>query len=162
MNHLSLELATYNIMFKWISSAHYKSVDFPSRPLEVPEHKAPAISTSLNAVTTSTVDGPATCTQTKTKALVEVPPSDASKVNGSPTLTGDHRDTILQMQWTDPFCKCISKQLINGKASHHESDTITNIDSLLYKHVMDASQKFLSLVIPKHGTLQYLPRHKIS
>ena len=53
------------------------------------------------------------------------------------------------MQCTDPFCKCISKRLLNGKAPHHESDTFTHGKGLLYKHVSDAGKKFLSLVIPK-------------
>ena len=35
------------------------------------------------------------------------------------------------------------------RVPHHESDTFTHIDGLLYKHAMDASQKFLALVIPK-------------
>ena len=53
------------------------------------------------------------------------------------------------MQQTDPFCKCISKRLLNGKAPHHESDTFTHIKGLLYKHVSDAGKQFLTLVIPK-------------
>ena len=53
------------------------------------------------------------------------------------------------MQRTDPFCKCISKRLLNGKAPHHEVDTFTHIKGLFYKHVMDAGKQFLTLVIPK-------------
>ena len=49
----------------------------------------------------------------------------------------------------DPFCKCISKCLLNGKAPHHESDTFTHVKGLLYKHVSDAGKQFLALVIPK-------------
>ena len=59
------------------------------------------------------------------------------------------RDTLLQMQQTDPFCKCISKWLLNGKAPHHESDTFKHVRGLLYKHVSDAGKQFLALVIPK-------------
>ena len=65
------------------------------------------------------------------------------------SLTDDYRDTLLQMQCTDPFCKCISKRQLNGKAPHHKSDTFTHIKGLLYKHVSDAGKQFLSLVIPK-------------
>ena len=36
-------------------------------------------------------------------------------------LTADHLDALLQMQRTDPFCKCISKRLLNGKAPHPRS-----------------------------------------
>ena len=53
------------------------------------------------------------------------------------------------MQRTDPFCKCISRRLLNGKAPHHEFDTFTHIKGLLYKHITDAGKKFLTLVIPK-------------
>ena len=64
-------------------------------------------------------------------------------------LTADHLDALLQMQRTDPFCKCISKRLLNGRAPHHEFDTFTHIKGLLYKHVSDAGKQFLALVIPK-------------
>ena len=53
------------------------------------------------------------------------------------------------MQCTDPFCKHISKRLLNGKAPQHESDTFTHVKGLLYKHVSDAGKQFLTLVIPK-------------
>ena len=65
------------------------------------------------------------------------------------SLTADHQDALLQMQRTDPFCKCISKRLLNGKAPHHEVDTFTHVKGLLYKHVSDAGKQFLALVIPK-------------
>ena len=64
-------------------------------------------------------------------------------------LTADCLDTLLQMQKTDPFCKHISRRLLNGKAPHHEFDTFAHVKGLLYKHVMDAGKKFLALVIPK-------------
>ena len=58
-------------------------------------------------------------------------------------------NALLQMQRTDPFCKCISKRLLNGKAPHHEVDTFTHMKGLLYKHVSDAGKQFPTLVIPK-------------
>ena len=64
-------------------------------------------------------------------------------------LTVDHLDALLEMQKTDPFCKCISKRLLNGKAPHHEFDTFTHVKGLLYKHVTDTGKRFLALVIPK-------------
>ena len=67
----------------------------------------------------------------------------------SKAITTDHLDALLQMQRTDPFCKCISKRLLNGKAPHHEFDTFTQVKGLLYKCIMDAGKKFLTLVIPK-------------
>ena len=36
------------------------------------------------------------------------------------TLTVDRLEALLQMQKTDPFCKCISKCLSNGKAPQYE------------------------------------------
>ena len=49
-------------------------------------------------------------------------------------LTAEHLDTLLQVQRTDPFCKCISRRLLNGKAPHHEFDTFNHVKGLLYKH----------------------------
>ena len=65
------------------------------------------------------------------------------------SLTADQRDALLQMQCTDPFCKHISKRLLNGKAPHHKAATFTHVKGLLYKHVLDADKQFLTLVIPK-------------
>ena len=53
------------------------------------------------------------------------------------------------MQKMDPFCKCISKWLSNGKAPKQEANLFTHIKGLLYKHVMGANQTFLALIIPK-------------
>ena len=53
------------------------------------------------------------------------------------------------MQRNDPFCKYISRRLLNGKAPHHEFDTFTHVKGLLYKHIMVAGKKFLTLVISK-------------
>ena len=50
------------------------------------------------------------------------------------------------MQRTDPFCKCISRRLLNGKAPHHKFDTFTNVKGFLYSYT---GKKFLTLVIPK-------------
>ena len=61
----------------------------------------------------------------------------------------DGLQAVLQMQRTDPFCKCISKHLSNGKAPKHEADLFFHVIGLLYKHVTDANQKFLTLVISK-------------
>ena len=61
----------------------------------------------------------------------------------------DRLEALLQMQRTDPFCKCISKCLLNGKAPQYEIDTFTQVKGLLYKHVMDSGKQFLALIIPK-------------
>ena len=94
-------------------------------------------------------DRPATCTYSKTNTPVVIQKPDNTKVNAPQPLMRDSRDTLLQMQWMDPSCKCISRWLNQRKAPHHESNAFTDIDALLYKHAMDASQKFLILVIPK-------------
>ena len=62
------------------------------------------------------------------------------------------------------YCRC--KELIlfantfpkdlNGKAPHHKFDTFTHVKGLLYKHVMDAGKKFLTLVIPKSWKYTFL------
>ena len=51
---------------------------------------------------------------------------DITKVADKPDavskpLTEDKLQALLQMQRTDPFCKCIFKCLSNGKASKHEN-----------------------------------------
>ena len=110
-------------------------------------------------LTASSTDGPAFhtrgCTQHTSSSTTSTPhPDTAPQISQEPTttprsLTVDHLDALLQMQRTDPFCKCISKRLLNGKAPHHEFDTFTHAKGLLYKHVMDTGKKFLTLVIPK-------------
>ena len=56
-------------------------------------------------------------------------------------LTADRHEALVQMLKTDPFCKCISIQLSNGKAAKQEADLFTHIKGLLYKHFMDANKK---------------------
>ena len=104
---------------------------------------------------TSTPDGPATHTHSKTCNTTYTTPTDINptstndKVNTPPTLTADKKDILKLMQRTDPFYKCISKRLLSGKAFSHQVNTIINIKGLIYKHVMDSNQRFLALVIPK-------------
>ena len=54
------------------------------------------------------------------------------------SLKADQQDALLQMQRTDPFCKFISKRLLNGKAPHHKFDTFTHVKG----HVSDAGKQF--------------------
>ena len=151
VNRWSLELATYNISFKWISGARNKAADCLSR-LVTP------LSTSVNMLTASSNDGPAFHTRSHTQntsATTSTPhPDTTPQISQEPTitlkpLTAECLDTLLQMQRTDPFCKCISRRLLNGKAAYHEFDTFTHVKGLLYKHVSDAGKKFLASVIPK-------------
>ena len=83
-------------------------------------------------------------TQASTTPDVSPDPTPTPK-----TLTADRLEALLQMQKTDPFCKCISKHLSNDKTPKHETDLFTHGKGLLYKHVTDSRQKFLALVIPK-------------
>ena len=151
VNRWSLELATYNISFEWISGARNKVADCLSR-LVTPT------GTSVNMPTASSNDGPAyhtSCLTQNTSSTNPTPPTDTTpQISQEPPttpkpLTADHLDTLLQMQSTDPFCKHISRRLLNGKAPHHEFDTFTHVKGLLYRHIMDAGKKFLTLVIPK-------------
>ena len=146
-----MEIATYNITFEWISGAKNKAADCLSR-LVLPTGK------SINMLTASLNDGPAYHTRSHTQSISDptstppvIPKLHISQdVTPTPkSLTVDQWDALLQMQRMDPFCKCISKRLLNGKAPHHKFDTFTHVKGLLYKHVSDAGKQFLALVIPK-------------
>ena len=115
--------------------------------------------TCVNMLTVSHADGPAFNTRSRTQnaspSITPTPHPDISpriSQETTPTarsLTADRLDALLQMQRTDPFCKCISKWLLNGKAPQHQFDTFTHVKGLLYKHVTDSGKQFLALVIPK-------------
>ena len=105
VNRWSLELATYNITFEWISGAKNKAADCLSRLVS-------PTGTSINMLTASFNDVPAF----HTRSLPRVPPDSTSALptdaaphisqDATPTpksLTADHLDTLLQMQRTDPF-----------------------------------------------------------
>ena len=151
VNRWSLELTTYNITFEWISGAKNKREDCLSRLVS-------PTGTSINMLTTSLNDGPAFHTRSHTQSILDptsAPPAAPTlhtSQDDTPmpkSLTADQQDALLQMQRTDPFCKCISKRVLNGKAPHHEFDTFTHVKGLLYKHISDACKQFLALVIPK-------------
>ena len=122
VNRWSLELATYNITFEWISGAKNKSADCLSRLVS-------PTGNSINMLTASVNDGPAFHTRSHTQSTSDSAPTPLwipqplISQDNNPTpkpLTDDHRDALLQMQCTDPFCKCISKRLLNGKAPHQD------------------------------------------
>ena len=147
VNQWSLELATYNITFEWISGAKNKSSDCLSRlvkPLSTPVNMLTATNRPALNTRSHTSSGPINNPTPDTTSQLPTDPMTTPK-----TLSADRLDTLLQMQHTDPFCKCISKRLLNGKAPHHKFDTFTHIKGLLYKYVTDTSKKFLTLVIPK-------------
>ena len=117
------------------------------------------MSTSVNMLTAPSTDGPAFHTRSHTQhsssSAIPTPHLDTlPQISQEPTTTpkqlkADGLDALLKMQRTDPFCKYISKPLLNGKAPHHEFDTFTHVKGLLYKHVTDTGKKFLAMVIPK-------------
>ena len=122
-----------HISFEWISGARNKVADCFSR-LVTPT------STTINMLTAFSNDGPAFHTRSHTQNTSDTtsPPhmDTTPQISPEPTttpkpLTADHLDTLLQMQRTDPFCKCISRRLLNGKAPNHGFDTFTHVKGLL-------------------------------
>ena len=150
-----MELATYNITFEWILGARNKAADCLSRLVE----QLPTTPAPINMPTVTQMDGATFHTRNHTRqdspsgnsnTQTNTTPPVAPDTTPMPTtLTADRLDTLLQMQKTDPFCKCISKCLSNGKAPQHKTDLFTHINGLLYKHVTDSGHKFLALVIPR-------------
>ena len=137
-----MELATFNVSFEWISGTRNKAADCLSKLVT-------HTSTSVHLLTVSSTDGPAFHTRSHTQntsSTTSTPhPDTTPQIPQEPTttpkpLTADHLATLLQMQRTDPFCKHISRRLLNGKAPHHEFDTFTHVKGLLYKHIMDAGK----------------------
>ena len=100
VNRQSLELATYNISFEWISVAKNKAVDCLSRLVK-------PIATSVNMLTASSTDGPAShtrsCTHNTSSSTTSTPhPDTAPQIPQEPTtapnpLTANHLEALLQM-----------------------------------------------------------------
>ena len=155
----SLELATYNISFEWISGTRNKAAGCLSR-LVTPT------TTLVNMLTTSSTDGPAFHTRSHTQntpsSTTSTPhPDTTPQISQEPAtapkpLIADCLEALLQMQETDPFCKCISRRLLNGKVPHHEFDTFAHIKGLLYKHITDAGKSFSLWSFLNLGNIQYL------
>ena len=129
----SLELATYNISFEWISGTRNKAADCLTR-LVTPT------STSVNMLTASSTDGPAFHTRSgtqNTSSTTSTPhPDTTPQISQEPTttpqpLTAECLEALLQMQRTDPFCKHIFRRFLNGKAPDHEFDTFTHVKRTL-------------------------------
>ena len=155
VNRWSLELATYNITFKWISGAKNKAGDCLSWLVE----PTTSTTTTVNMLTATHTDGPAFHTRSHTQKnspnTTSTPHPDVSpqiSQEATPTpkpLTANRLEALLQMQRTVPFCKHISKHLLNDKALQHEIDTFTHVKGLLYEHIMDSGKQFLALIILK-------------
>ena len=154
VNSWSLELATYNITFEWISGAKNKAADCLSQLVE-PTSPSPPVHMLSASHSAGPTFNTRNCTQTTSPNTTSTPHPDVSprisqEMNPTPKpLTADKIEALLQIQRTDPFCKCISRWLLNSKAPQHEFDTFIHVKGLLYKHVTDSGKWFLTLVIPK-------------
>ena len=138
VNRWGLELATYNITFKWISGACKKAADCLSRMVELPQDR-PA---TVQMLSTTNLDGPAFNTRSRTAQCnttnpTPQPQSDAvtPDVTDTPSttpkpLTTDRLQVLLQMQRTDPFCKHISKCLIKWISTQTQSRSLLTCESL--------------------------------
>ena len=114
VNRWSLELATYNITFEWISGAKNKVADCLSW-LVWPTLTSTTVSMLTATHTDRTTFHTRSCTQNTSPNTNSIPHPDISpqiSQETTPTpkpLTADRLAALLQMQRTDPFCKCISK-----------------------------------------------------
>ena len=96
VNRWSLELATYNITFEWISGAKNKAADCLSRLVK------PHTST-IHMLTATNSDGPAF--NTRSRSSSNPPTADIPTLSTEPTVTPktlstECLDTLLQMQCT--------------------------------------------------------------
>ena len=103
VNRWSLELATYNITFKWISGAKNKAADCLSWLVELPTTPT----TTVNMLTVSHTDEPAfnitSCTKKNSPDTTPTPHRDVS-----PKICQEATPTPKPLQWTDwkHYCKC--------------------------------------------------------
>ena len=158
INRWGLELASYNITFKWISGAKNKATDCLSRLVELPQkHQKnpngtkPMLINMVKAVTTRS--------RTRNTTLVEgaekqpplrmdintdnTPRTEVSKETANNNCEENSRDTsVKEMQSMDPFCKRIMKRLLNKTAPKHELDTFFIHNGLLYRYASDHSKDF--------------------
>ena len=98
----SLELATYNITFKWISGATNKAADCLARLV-----KPISTSTSVNMLTASFTDEPAFTLEVTHNTLLLVPPQPHTQIHHprflrNPLLPQNHSQ---QTTWIH-YCKC--------------------------------------------------------
>ena len=121
VNRWSLELATYNITFEWISGAKNKAAYCLSWLVE----QLPTTPATVNMFTVTHIDGPAYNTRSCMKkdsagntftSHPDVTPNISPDTNQMPKcLTADRLEAVLQMQRTDPFCKCILNVYLKEK-----------------------------------------------
>ena len=155
INRWGLELASYNITFEWISGARNKAADCLSRLVELPgKHQKNQTGTKptrinmVRAVTTrSRSRQPQIDKEIKKLRSKETNSGNDTTRNDSPNNSKD--TSIQEMQSTDPFCRHITKRLLNKTAPEHELKTFFIHNGLLYRYALDHSKDFCTLVIPK-------------
>ena len=165
INRWGLELASYNIKFKWISGAKNKATDCLSQLVELPKkHQKnpngtkPMLINMVKVVTSRS----GTRNTTLVEGTKEQPPlrmdinadntprTEVSKETTNNNSEDNSRNTsVKEIQSMDPFCKRIMKRLLNKTAPKHELDTFFIHNGLLYRYVSDHSKDFCTLVIPK-------------
>ena len=155
INRWGLELASYNIMFEWISVARNKAADCLSQLVELPKkhqknpsRTKPTLINMVKAVTTRS-----RMRKTPTDKETEKPQPMEQILDNDTTSNicqNNPKDTsIKEMQLTDPVCKCIVKRLLNKTAPEHEMKTFFIHKGRLYRYASDHSKDFCTLVIPK-------------
>ena len=123
VNIWGLELATYNITFEWISGAQNKAANCLSRLVKLPNNSK----ATVKILTATNLDGPTSHTRSKTSHQCQTP-TDIEPSNPQPIretvmpdlttvktsqditpkpLTASRHKALLQMQKTDPSCKCM-------------------------------------------------------
>ena len=155
INRWGLELASYNIMFEWISGDRNKAADCLSQLVELPKkHQKSQTGTKptwinmVRAVTTRSRSRQPEIDKETEKPQPKGTNSDNDTTrNNSPDNSKD--TSIREMQSTNPFCRCIMKRLLNKTAPKHELKTFFIHNGLLYRYALDHSKDFCALVIPK-------------
>ena len=104
-------------------------------------------------------DGPAFNTRSQTHQCLsldtstsqpDITPEVSEATDPTPnSLTADRLRLSRRCRKLTLSAKRISKSLSNGKAPQHKTYLFTHVRGLLYKHITDSNQKFLTLVIPK-------------
>ena len=131
VNRWSLDLATYNITFKWISEAKNKAANCLSWLVEQPT-TTPATVNMLTVTHTQTYLLQSLDVTQKRTPLIPPPPHSQifhqrflqKQLQHPKPLTVDRLEALLQMQRTGSFYRCICKCFLNGKAPQHETNVL--------------------------------------
>ena len=158
INRWSLELATYKISFERISGARNKAADCLSRlvtPTSTTINMLEQFLPMMDQLSISEVMPRTPLTLLQLFTWIQLP-----KFPKSPLLHQNHSQLNIWMPYfksneLTPFCKCISRRLLNGKVPHHEFDTslmskdfCTNTSQMLVRNSLPWSS-------PNLGNTQY-------